>query len=578
MKALVLAAGHGTRLRPYSEALPKALFPVAGRPLLERQLTALAQAGCEAVAVNAHHRAEAIEAFVRSRSWGIPVLVRREPVLRGTGGAIANLRDFWDGRPFFVINADVVHRFPLRRIWKAHRRSRPDATLVLIDAPECNRVEVDAAGHICGFDAPGAPGALAFSGVQVLEPAVLDFLPAEGFAHSIDAFREMIARGRRLAAWVAPAADWADAGTVPRYREICRRESLAEAWRDAFGGEPPPGVSWTPLAGDGSDRRWYRVGDTPRTLVLADHGLSPPGGGVSEAEAFVRIGRHLAAQGLPVPRIHFAEPFAGLVWVEDLGDLHLQEAARGAAGPAERLALYREAIDTLVDFSQRGIEGFDPAWCWQTPRYDRALVLERECRYFGEAFLEGFAGLPFDRGALASDFARLADLAAGAEPAGLMHRDFQSRNILLRGGRCRLIDFQGARIGPFAYDLASLLLDPYVGLGPAEREALLAYALERLAARRPVEPRAFRRGYSACAVARSLQMLGAFAFLATAKGKAAFARYIEPALRGLAALLAERSPAAFPHLEATVARAAERLRSGVPPGPRHPAAGLAGGP
>lgn len=578
MRALVLAAGYGTRLRPYSETVPKALFPVAGRPLLERQLTALAQAGCEAAVVNAHHRAEAIEAFVRSRSWGMPVQVRREPVLRGTGGAIANLRDFWDEHPFFVINADVVHRFPLRRIWDAHRRAGPDATLVLIDAPACNRVEVDASGRIRGFDAPGAPGALAFSGVQVLDPVVLDFLPAEGFAHSIDAFREMIARGRHLAAWIAPAEDWEDVGTVPRYREVCRRESLAAAWRDAFGEEPPAGVSWVPLAGDGSDRRWYRVGDTSRTLVLADHGLSPPGGGMSEAESFLWIGRHLAARGLPVPRIHFAEPFAGLVWVEDLGDRHLQEAARGAAAPGERLALYRQAIDVLVDFSQRGLEGFDPGWCWQTPRYDRALVLERECRYFGEAFLEGFAGIPFDPGRLAADFARLADLAAGAEPQGLMHRDFQSRNILLRDGRCRLIDFQGARIGPFAYDLASLLRDPYVGLDPAEREALLGYATKRLAARRPLDPGAFRRGYDACAVARSLQMLGAFAFLATAKGKTAFARYAEPALRGLAELLAERWPGVFPHLEASVARAAERLRAGSPPGPHPPAGGAAGGP
>lgn len=559
MRALVLAAGYGTRLRPYSEALPKALFPVGGRPLLERHLRALEKAGCEAAVVNAHHRAEAIEAFVRSRPWRIPVQVRREPVLLGTGGAIANLRDFWDGRAFFVINADVVHRLPLERIWEDHSRRRPDATLVLVDGAEENCVALDADGSVRSFEAFGASGALTFSGIQVLEPVVLDYLPAAGYAHSIDAYRAMIAAGRRLAAWIAPAADWADAGTVPRYREVCRRESLAEAWRDAFGEDPPSAVTWTRLPGDGSDREWYRVGAGGRTLVLADHGLRPPGGGPCEAEAFLRIGRHLAARGVAVPRIHFGEPFCGLVWVEDLGDLSLQAAVRTASGGRERIALYRAAIDTLVDFSQRGIEGFDPAWCCQTPRYDRQLVIERECRYFACAFLEGTLGIKADAEALTPEFEMLADLAAGARPLGLMHRDFQSRNLLVRNGRLHPIDFQGARIGPFAYDLASLLIDPYVGLEEAEREVLLAYALERLAAGRRVDGEDFRRGFLACAVARSLQMLGAFGFLSTVKKKGAFASCIAPALRGLAELLTRRFPRAFPALEETVARAAARL-------------------
>ncbi len=566
MKALVLAAGLGTRLRPYSEAIPKALFPVAGRPLLERHLRALEQAGCEAAVVNAHHRAEAIEAFVRSRSWRIPVQVRREPVLLGTGGAIANLRDFWDDRPFLVINADVVHRLPLARILEDHHRRRPDATLVLIDGAEENGVAVDDGGVIRSFEAFGSPGALTFSGIQVLEPVVLDYLPAAGYAHSIDAFRAMIAAGRRLSAWIAPAADWADAGTVPRYREVCRRESLAEAWREAFGEDPPPAVSWTRLPGDGSDRLWYRAGSGGRTLVLADHGLRSPGEAVGEAEAFLRIGRHLAARGIPVPRIHFGEPFCGLVWVEDLGDLSLQAAARQAVCRHERIVLYRAAIDTLIDFALRGLEGFDPAWCFQTPHYDRELVIARECLYFARAFLEGTLGMEADLPGLAPEFEHLADLAAGARPLGLMHRDFQSRNLLVRNGRIHPIDFQGARIGPFAYDLASLLIDPYVGLAEVERELLLAYALERLTAARSVEVADFRQGFFACAVARRLQMLGAFGFLSTVKGKTAFASCMAPALRGLAELLARRFPRTFPALEETVARATARLTFPASPG------------
>jgi aminoglycoside/choline kinase family phosphotransferase/GTP:adenosylcobinamide-phosphate guanylyltransferase len=561
MKALILAAGLGTRLLPYTRIKPKPLFPLAGRPLLERHIVQLREAGCEAVIVNTHHLPEPIEAMVAAGRWGIPVGTRREPEILGTGGAIRNLRDFWDERPFFVINADIFSDIDLRDVYAFHLREAPAATLVLTDDAEFNSVAVDPAGRIQGFapsPAAAPAGALTFTGIQVLDPAVLAYIPAAGASHSIDAFRAMIADGRDVRGFIAAQAGWMDLGSPDRYRRAAREASAREAWRRAFSAPPPAEFRWEPLAGDGSDRSWIRVAAAGGSLVLADHGLRSTTA-VAEVDAFIHIGRHLKRRGVPVPEIHFADAFAGLVFLEDLGDMNLQTAVLTEPDRQKTLARYRRVVDRVIALCVEGAEGFDPAWTYQSPAYDRDLVMERECRYFCDAFLRGVAGLAAGFDDLREEFARIADRALADAFEGFMHRDMQSRNIMLKDDRCYFIDFQGGRQGPLQYDLASLLIDPYAGLRPEEQDQLLEYALKQLTGRRPVDAAAFRRGFAFCALARNLQMLGAFGFLSTVKGKRQFARYIPAALRGLAGRLAKAEAGGFPKLHRVVLEAHERL-------------------
>ena len=136
MKALILAAGLGTRLQPYTLTTPKPLFTLAGRPLLDIHIQNLVDAGCEAVAVNTHHLHTQIAAYIAAQHFAIPVHVRHEPAILGTGGAIRNFADFWDRRPFMVVNADIHAAIDLRAVYEFHLRHRPAATLVLIDHPE----------------------------------------------------------------------------------------------------------------------------------------------------------------------------------------------------------------------------------------------------------------------------------------------------------------------------------------------------------------------------------------------------------------------------------------------------------
>jgi aminoglycoside/choline kinase family phosphotransferase len=260
-----------------------------------------------------------------------------------------------------------------------------------------------------------------------------------------------------------------------------------------------------------------------------------------------------------VPAIYFAEAFAGLVFLEDLGDVGLQSSARAEPERRKTLAVYRQVVDALIALATDGAEGFDPDWTYQSRAYDREVILERECRYFCEAFLKGYAGLDFGFDDFADEFKRLADLAMADSIEGFMHRDMQSRNIMLKEGRCYFIDFQGGRLGPVQYDLASLLIDPYVGLAPEEQAHLLDYALQRMARRRPLDAARFRRGFAACALCRNLQVLGAFGFLSTVKGKTQFIRYIPAALQGLDVRLAAYGADVFPKLQRACSQAAQKL-------------------
>ncbi len=293
-------------------------------------------------------------------------------------------------------------------------------------------------------------------------------------------------------------------------------------------------LRWTRLAGDGSDKIFWRVTAGDASLIAVDgSGLSPDRW--AENAAFLNIGRHLFAKGLPVPEIVDSNAKEGLFLIEDLGDALLVELANKMA-PAERLPLYRRVVETLLEMQTAGVEGFDPAWCAQTARYDAAMILRYETGYFLKAFAAEVCRVS-PPPEIEAELERLADRAAAARPIAFLHRDFQSRNILIHHGEVRIIDFQSGRLGPMGYDLASLLIDPYVSLTEGEREELLGCYIDLAVERKLIDPTRFRRDYQVLALHRNFQILGAFAHLSRVKGRAGFAEHIPAALAGLKALI-----------------------------------------
>jgi aminoglycoside/choline kinase family phosphotransferase len=333
-------------------------------------------------------------------------------------------------------------------------------------------------------------------------------------------------------AYVATKNRWMDIGTPERFRKAAMDETAPIAFNKAFGKVPSGPITTHLLTGDGSDRIWHRLEADGRTIIMADHGIRQDPA-PSEIDAFSAIGKHLLARGVRVPAIYVVDPFSGLAFIEDLGDIHLHDFILNTNDGETHLSQYRSVIDQLVHMAIDGKNGFDTAWTYQSARYDRALILERECRYFVEAFLNGWLQQETRFEDLAAEFNHLADGVLSNAVEGFMHRDFQSRNIMVHEGQCHFIDFQGGRLGPIQYDLASLLIDPYVQLPIPLQSSLLEYGLHQISAATGVDPQRCRLGYRYCCITRNLQMLGAFGYLSRVKGKPLFARYIPGAAAAL---------------------------------------------
>jgi len=475
---------------------------------------------------------------VAGRKYAIPVITRYEPEILGTGGAIKNAADFLDDRPFMVINSDIVTDIDLASVYRFHTAHRYPISMVLLDDPAFNTVHVDMDEFVLGFDGAGGYSEkarmkkLAFTGIQVLDRCCLDFIPSDDFSNSITVYAEMIASGKQIKACMVDNCLWNDLGTPERYTAAVIDEMAVEAFKKAFPGEPADTIRHSRLKGDGSDRKWYRLAAGRRSLIMVDHGIREKPG-VCEADAFVNIGHHLHAKGISVPKIIIHDTFSGVVFLEDLGNIHFQDFIKANAGRESVVSAYRRIIDELIRMSIAGTEGFDPAWTCQTAAYTKDFILDYECRYFVESFLAGYLGMRLRFEDFAEEFTALADGAVNCSLNGFMHRDFQSRNIMVKGHRYYLIDFQGGRMGPLQYDLASLLIDPYVALAANIRAELMDYCMKKLHEKTVLDEKRFRAGFQYCSLTRNLQILGAFGFLSRVKGKTAFEQYIPVALKTL---------------------------------------------
>jgi mannose-1-phosphate guanylyltransferase len=232
VRALVLAAGYGTRLGPLTDSRPKPLLPVRGKPVVELTLERLAAAGCEAIALNLHHLGGAIRERYGDSFREVPLTYSEEPEILGTLGAFGPLRDFFAAADAVVlVNGDSLCRWPLRRLIRRHAKGRAAATLLFAAAADPARFGGGVAverkgGRILSFRAgPGDPEAerrdgirrLVFAGAHVLAPSLLERV-GEGFADVVaNLYQPLLAEGQRLQA-VITGRPWYDLGTPRRLR------------------------------------------------------------------------------------------------------------------------------------------------------------------------------------------------------------------------------------------------------------------------------------------------------------------------------------------------------------------------
>lgn len=301
-----------------------------------------------------------------------------------------------------------------------------------------------------------------------------------------------------------------------------------------------------PLKQDASSRSYFRVavgGRDPATVVVMQMGADPRASDVHtdreryDEIPFLNVRRFLARGGLPVPRVLAQDEAESLIALEDLGDLTLERVLLGTP-PDQWERWYARALDLLVAFQALGREP-DPG-CQAFSRAFDFRQLRWELDHFTEWGLEarGIEPTPAQRAVLDHHFDRIADELASAERF-LVHRDFQSRNLMVQAEALRLIDFQDALMGPRAFDLVCLLCDSYLEVDPAlQRSMIERYAgLTSLGDERY---EALVRQFQLQAVQRKLKDAGRFVFIQRVKGNDSFLHYIEPSLvhvrRALAAL------------------------------------------
>ena len=224
MRAMVLSAGYGTRLWPLTEQRTKPAIPILGKPLVGYVAEYLAGYGCNEIVVNLHHLPESVRAALGDGSkFGVRLQYVEEPEILGTSGARELLKD----QTFVVVNGKIITDIDLNAALETHRRTRALATLVLI--PNVNRERFSEVktkgGFVTGFG--GMPQVtdhrtppLMFTGIQILEHEIFDYIPRGVFSHSTtDVYPQAIAKGERIAAHVAEG-NWRELSTLKRYLDI----------------------------------------------------------------------------------------------------------------------------------------------------------------------------------------------------------------------------------------------------------------------------------------------------------------------------------------------------------------------
>ncbi len=246
MKAMVLAGGLGTRLRPLTSDRPKALVEINGRTMLEITLARLRTFGVREVIVNAHHFADALTGYLEAnKNFGMHVEISREDLLLDTGGGLKKASEFFlrdsSGEPFLLHNVDVLSTIDLGEMVREHKKHGALATLAVQDRTGSRHLFFDVNGELCGRriskgDAEAVtemarpaenPQALAFCGIHVISPRMLTLMREEGVFSIIDVYLRLAAAGEKIRAFRADEYYWRDLG---------RPEHLAQAGADVGSG------------------------------------------------------------------------------------------------------------------------------------------------------------------------------------------------------------------------------------------------------------------------------------------------------------------------------------------------------
>lgn len=624
-KAILLAAGFGTRIQPLSHDLPKPMMPIWGEPAVVHMVNLLKSFGVREILINLHHNpAPIFNHFRLNPVAGMKIEFSFEPEILGTGGALHKAAWFINNEPFWLANTDIAADVSQKPFLAEFDAKHPLAVLWL--HPELGPRTVEMSGNrITNFRSPtpGAGNTFTFCGLQLLSPAIFNYLGKPGFSSVIEAYSAAMGDGRRISGITVDKSFWSDIGNPEQYIDVHRQilashrykrpgarlfargqfnamkllrrrgitiSGFASIGRDVTVGRGTKicdsilwdravikestnlvnaivardttvsgnvqgmaircdkipgdtamelalrGISWQPaettaiaLGARGSARSFTRLQHSDRSAIFIRYSRER-----EENIHYASIAEFLLKEGIPVPRVMFDSPEKCATIMEDAGDCSLETCARRMS-EKQIEAAYRKSIDALLllhgipaGLAERQGIALQPPFARKLYKWERDLMAQH--------FLANRLSMrnPEINGIM-GDLETVARKLSKARQV-LVHRDMQSSNILLRKSGVVFIDFQGLRYGPAAYDLASLLCDPYAMLSADLQSSLIRYY-----------DAACRNGRETgelfwyAAVERLAQALGAYGRLGALPGTSRFDSYIPPAMQMMARALSHVS-------------------------------------
>ncbi len=527
--AFILGAGLGTRLRPLTEHCPKPLLPLGGKPMVERAIAKLYAAGTRRFLINTHHCPEAWTlAFPTGRWQDAEIQFVHEPVLLETGGGLANITPLLgaDDAHLVVWNGDILSDVQLAEAYAHHTTNGAEATLVVREQGPNANVRITDDGFVTDLrDRLGKTDpSYQYTGICMVTRAFALSVPATSVSLVEHFLTRVQATPGSVQGYLDTSAHWHDLGTVEEYQQV--KAKIEKPVRGAIAtADAAKLFGYTLTAGDapikgGSGRRFHRVAKADgSTAMLCIYDDARP-----ENLGYGRLGHTLFAAGINVPQVLAEDTDAGVLVMEDLGDTDLWSLSQQPTFPWPAVA---SALEQVGHLHRLGAEAVQTAGVpLMEPFGDKLYAWERQ--YFTDNVL---AGRKPDRD-LQNEMATLAK-ELNARPQVLVHRDFQSQNLLVRDGQAYLIDFQGARLGCQFYDFAALAFDPYLTCKDMDlwRIEIEDHAREVADWKGSLDE--FSHLLHIAATQRLLQACGAYAFLGRKQGRADFLAHLPQGLRNL---------------------------------------------
>ena len=590
--AFILAAGFGERLKPLTDYIPKPLVPILGKPMIEIILERVMALHPAKVGINLHYKADEISDYLKKSPFKDEITFFRENPILGTGGALKNARDFLQGKPFLVYNSDIFSDIDLTALLVHHLSNNNLATLAVHDYPEYNKIKLNRKGLMVDVVTEkncDNVAKVAFMGIAVYSQDFLDFLE-DGYCSVVAGWMKAVSKGKKIYCLPFDNHNWSDIGSPSAYAstivtqlnyqgETAHIHNSAKFKRDIhFSGyliveqdsfiergstlkncilmpqsHAKPSLTYEnsilgnkfviPLKENiftgqkhdadpicighgGSNRKYFRIKRRNGTAILMQTDKDDP-----DFDRQIKFTSFFYDLKIPVPRLIEADYTRYLAIFEDFGSVSLYTWLKITRPQREIEVIYKKALDSLLlihiaatkhigDCPELGRRNFD---------YEHLIW---ESNYFIEMFVKGVKNITVDKSApIFQEFREIASRADKFQKT-VIHRDFQSQNIMIRDdGSTGIIDYQGARIGPPAYDIAALLWDPYHRLADGIRDRLLAYYMNKLLDKTYFTKEEFLESLVICRLQRHMQALGAYGFLANVRGKRFFLKHVPEGLR-----------------------------------------------